>query len=169
MGAQGAKNPPQQFPTDSSVSTWKEGRLSFFHAFLTICSLSIFPCQHVTNTGLSSTHFLPLLMDLLTLYRTRHFIFFSFIFISWKLITLQNCSGFCHTLTYISHGFTCRTRHFNSPSELHAWLAINSQRNSLYKGNSRKKNFFFTPVIGSSNLRQEIIHSTDELQMFLVC
>ena len=31
--------------------------------------------------------------------------FFSFIFISWKLITLQYCSGFCHTLTWISHGF----------------------------------------------------------------
>ena len=27
------------------------------------------------------------------------FYFFSFIFISWKLITLQYCSGFCHTLT----------------------------------------------------------------------
>ena len=26
------------------------------------------------------------------------FIFFSFIFISWRLITLQYCSGFCHTL-----------------------------------------------------------------------
>ena len=26
-------------------------------------------------------------------------IFFSFIFISWKLITLQYCSDFCHTLT----------------------------------------------------------------------
>ena len=26
-------------------------------------------------------------------------IFFSFIFISWRLITLQYCSGFCHTLT----------------------------------------------------------------------
>ena len=26
-------------------------------------------------------------------------IFFSFIFISWKLITLQRCSCFCHTLT----------------------------------------------------------------------
>ena len=25
--------------------------------------------------------------------------FFSFIFISWKLITLQYCSAFCHTLT----------------------------------------------------------------------
>ena len=34
-------------------------------------------------------------------------IFFSFIFISWRLITLQYCSGFCHTLTWISHGFTC--------------------------------------------------------------
>ena len=32
--------------------------------------------------------------------------FFSFIFISWRLITLQYCSGFCHTLTWISHGFT---------------------------------------------------------------
>ena len=27
------------------------------------------------------------------------FFFFSFIFISWRLITLQYCSGFCHTLT----------------------------------------------------------------------
>ena len=36
------------------------------------------------------------------------FLFFvSFIFISWRLITLQYCSGFCHTLTWISHGFTC--------------------------------------------------------------
>ena len=26
-------------------------------------------------------------------------LFFSFIFISWRLITLQYCSGFCHTLT----------------------------------------------------------------------
>ena len=25
--------------------------------------------------------------------------FFSFIFISWRLVTLQYCSGFCHTLT----------------------------------------------------------------------
>ena len=32
---------------------------------------------------------------------------YLFIFISWRLITLQYCSGFCHTLTWISHGFTC--------------------------------------------------------------
>ena len=35
------------------------------------------------------------------------FFFFPFIFISWRLITLQYCSGFCHTLTWISHGFIC--------------------------------------------------------------
>ena len=42
---------------------------------------------------------------------------FSFIFISWSLITLQYCSGFCHTLTRISHGFTC-IPHPDPPSPL---------------------------------------------------
>ena len=42
---------------------------------------------------------------------------FPFIFISWRLITLQYCSGFCHTLTWISHGFTC-IPHLESPSHL---------------------------------------------------
>ena len=44
-------------------------------------------------------------------------IFFSFIFISWRLITLQYCSSFCHTLTWISHGFTCAP-HPDPPSRL---------------------------------------------------
>ena len=29
----------------------------------------------------------------------KHFFKFYLFFISWKLITLQYCSGFCHTLT----------------------------------------------------------------------
>ena len=33
--------------------------------------------------------------------------FFPFIFIRWRLITLQYCSGVCRALTWISHGFTC--------------------------------------------------------------
>ena len=37
----------------------------------------------------------------------NNFLFFFFFFISWRLITLQYCSGFCHTLKWISHGFTC--------------------------------------------------------------
>ena len=43
--------------------------------------------------------------------------FFSFILISWRLITLQYCSGFCHTLTWISHGYTC-IPHPDPPSHL---------------------------------------------------
>ena len=43
-------------------------------------------------------------------------LFFSFNFISWRLITLQYCSGFCHTLTWISHGFTC-IPHPDPPSQ----------------------------------------------------
>ena len=42
---------------------------------------------------------------------------FPFIFISWRLITLQYCSGFCYTLTWISHGFAC-VPHPNPPSHL---------------------------------------------------
>ena len=45
------------------------------------------------------------------------FTYFSFIFISWRLITLQYCSGFCHTLTLLSHGFTC-IPHPDPPSHL---------------------------------------------------
>ena len=45
------------------------------------------------------------------------FFFFPFIFISWRLITLQYFSGFCHTLTWISHGFTC-VPHPDRPSHL---------------------------------------------------
>ena len=50
------------------------------------------------------------------LHMMLHFVF-SFIFISWTLITLQYCSGFCHTLTWINHGFTC-IPHPDSPSHL---------------------------------------------------
>ena len=36
------------------------------------------------------------------------FFFFNlFIYFNWRLITLKYCSGFCHTLTWISHGCTC--------------------------------------------------------------
>ena len=42
---------------------------------------------------------------------------YLFIFISWRLITPQYCSGSCHTLTWISHGFTC-IPHPDPPSHL---------------------------------------------------
>ena len=33
--------------------------------------------------------------------------FFKFIYFDWRWITLQYCSGFCHTFTWISHESTC--------------------------------------------------------------
>ena len=32
---------------------------------------------------------------------------YKFIYFTWRLITLQYCSVFCHILTWISHGCTC--------------------------------------------------------------
>ena len=54
------------------------------------------------------------------------FIFFLFFFnfyffISWRLITLQYCSGFCRTLKWLSHGFTC-VPHPDPPSTRSLWV-----------------------------------------------
>ena len=48
------------------------------------------------------------------------FIFYLFIYflIGWRLITLQYCSGFCHTLTWISHGFKCILNPVPPPTSL---------------------------------------------------
>ena len=44
-------------------------------------------------------------------------LFYFYFFISWRLITSQYCCGFCHTLTWISPGFTC-IPHPDPPSHL---------------------------------------------------
>ena len=65
------------------------------------------------------------------------FCLFSFIFVSWRLITLQYCSGFCHTLTWISHVFTC-VPHPEPPSHLpphwfsHSLFQISFLENSSF-------------------------------------
>ena len=37
----------------------------------------------------------------------RHNFLNLFIYFNWRLIILQYCGSFCHTLTWISHGCTC--------------------------------------------------------------
>ena len=75
------------------------------------------------HNGSNFSTFLPTLVILKKNFHSRkyeviyYFFPFSFIFISWRLITLQYCSGFCHTLTWISHGFTC-VPHPDPPSHL---------------------------------------------------
>ena len=60
---------------------------------------------------LSNTFFLFFKCNIKLIY------FFPFIFISWRLITLQYCNGFCHTLTWTSLGYTC-IPHPDPPSHL---------------------------------------------------
>ena len=59
--------------------------------------------------------------------------FFSFIFISWRLITLQYCNGFCHTLTWISYGFT-RVPHPDPRSHLplHPWSPLKKKKKPTF-------------------------------------
>ena len=46
------------------------------------------------------------------------FSFLKFIYFNWRLITLQNCGGFCHASTSISHGVHVSTHPPPSPPHL---------------------------------------------------
>ena len=50
----------------------------------------------------------PLLLFIFYFFKSFIFIYFFVVFFfNWRLITLQYCSGFCHALIGISHGYTC--------------------------------------------------------------
>ena len=96
---------------------WRLETLTIFH-FLEWAQL--FPASGVVSelAVLHVWNALPLTFCIAGSFSLRfHFFFFPFIFISWRLITLQYCSGFCHTLTWVSHGFTC-IPHPDPPSHL---------------------------------------------------
>ena len=97
------------------------------------------PCSFTFNSFCSFKHFLFVFHNLTPLFQPTHYLlnisnlryadsmtlngrkqrrnFLKFIYFSWRLITLQYCSGFCHTLIWISHGFTC-VPHPEHPSHL---------------------------------------------------
>ena len=55
------------------------------------------------------------IVNLYSVYNQKKIAFFSFLSFNWRLITLQYCDSFCHTLTWISHRCT-RVPHFESHS-----------------------------------------------------
>ena len=69
-----------------------------------------FSCANLCDIGLLSLPWEALVVSPL-------FFFLSLFFFNWRLITLQYCSGFCHILTWISHGCT-RVPHPEPPSHL---------------------------------------------------
>ena len=54
-------------------------------------------------------------MDTLSCSKTSSFFLNKFIHFNWRLLILQYCGGFCHTLTWTSHGCTC-VPHPETPS-----------------------------------------------------
>ena len=89
-------------------------RIIALQYFVDLCHTSTWISSY---TFLSSLLNLPLISQPIPSLQVLFCFVFSFIFISWRLITLQYCSGFCHTLTWISHGFTC-VPHPDPPSHL---------------------------------------------------
>ena len=79
------------------------------HGWRSPVGCSPWGCKELDTTEWPHFHFYALEKEMATHSSVLFFFFFSFsfIFISWRLITLQHCSGFCHTLKWISHGFTC--------------------------------------------------------------
>ena len=77
-------------------------KMNFFkHEVSCLLQINFWPCWNTLPADLSELRFCFIISY------CRNSFCFSFIFISWKLITSQHCSGFCHTLTWISHGVTC--------------------------------------------------------------
>ena len=71
------------------------------------------------------------------------FFFFNFyFFISWRLITLQYCSGFCHRLKWLSHGFKC-VPHPDPPSHLPLSFFLYNTHHQCIKGS---KTFCFKEI-----------------------
>ena len=62
---------------------------------------------HQTLFFFSVKYLLMTFSKLLFIINFYIFFFFSFIFISWRPVTSQHCSGSHHTSTQINHGVTC--------------------------------------------------------------
>ena len=50
--------------------------------------------------------------------RSAEICFYSFIYFNWRLITLQYCGGFCHTLTWIRRLYMCPPSRTPPPTSL---------------------------------------------------
>ena len=87
-----------------------------FHHLTLVVAFEIFPDPRI-ELGPSAWGMRSLSHGTTSEVPKLHSFFFPFIFIRWRLITLQYCSGYCHTLIWINHGFTC-VPHSDPPSHL---------------------------------------------------
>ena len=70
-----------------------------FYSFYSFCSMAVISTNLSSSILIHSSESFILILIPFSVFSFQLLYFFSFIFISWRLITLQYCSGFCHTLT----------------------------------------------------------------------
>ena len=115
-----------EFPHTQSESP----PMTYLHNILIayIPFITIWYCPWMCTLGficLSALEMWVAIFVLLTAPLATLFKNFLFIYFNWRLITLQYCTGFCHTLTWISYGCTYGTSWtplLNSPPELPSYL-----------------------------------------------
>ena len=82
----------------------------------------------------------------------QSFSFNQFIYYNWRLITLQYCGGFCHTLKWISHGFA-----FHAVPSLQSCLTLcdpmdynppGSSVHGIFPGKNTGMGWYFLPNLG---------------------
>ena len=64
-------------------------------------------------------------------------VFLKFIYFNWKIITLQYCIGFCHTVTWINHRYICIPSLLNLPLSTHFLQVVTEHQSELPESYSK--------------------------------
>ena len=85
--------------------------------FVLVCSLIFSPLMYYIHLSIWLNFLLIFFKKYYMVILILHAGHFLRIYFNWRLITSQYCSGFCHTLTWISHGCAC-VPHPEPPSHI---------------------------------------------------
>ena len=89
------------------IHSFIDEHLGYFHLMAIVNSVAMNTGVHILFQITDSSVYMPRSWIAGSYGNTIFSFYFPFIFVSWRLITLQYCSDFCHSLTWIIHGFTC--------------------------------------------------------------
>ena len=100
-----------------AVKMWVKNKLCYTHAIQYYPTISMLSMYTVTRINLLNFMLSENTWTSKSMCFSMLFLKYKFIYFNWRLITLQYCSGFCHTLTWICHSCTC-VPHPEPPSHL---------------------------------------------------
>ena len=127
------------------IANTKEERIHYWYKVLFILPQRHFSLPRYLNA-------FPFLYVLDLHLEIQSFSFNQFIYYNWRLITLQYCGGFCHTLKWISHGFA-----FHAVPSLQSCLTLcdpmdynppGSSVHGIFPGKNTGMGWYFLPNLG---------------------